>query len=232
MKIDILTLFPKMFSGPFDESIIKRAQTNGLVEIKTRYLRDWAEGRHLVVDDRPYGGGVGMVLMVEPIYKAIKDLKKKNSHVVLLDAGGQKFTQAKAKDLSTHDHLIFICGRYEGVDHRIREHFVDEEISIGDYVLTGGELPAMVVIDSVVRLIPGVLEKPEATQLESFSPMETGKDCIALRGKLETYIEHPQYTRPEDFMGWKVPEVLLSGNHKKIEDWKKEQSLKRSQKRK
>lgn len=217
MKIDILTLFPNMFEGPFNESILKRAQNRNLVEIKIHYLRNWAEGRHQIVDDRPYGGGVGMVFMVEPIFKALQDLKHKNSHVVLLDAGGQKFTQAKAKDLSKLEHLIFISGRYEGVDHRIREHLIDEEISIGDYVLTGGEIPALVVIDSVIRLIPGVLEKEEATLLESFSD--------------PNLVEYPQYTRPENFNNWKVPEVLLSGNHKKIEGWKKEQAEQRSKKR-
>lgn len=230
MKIDIITLFPKMFSGPFEESIIKRAQNKGLVEINIHYLRDWTEGRHQTVDDRPYGGGVGMLLMVEPLYKAITELKKKskskNQKVILLDAGGETFTQIKAKVLSKADHLIFICGRYEGVDHRVREHLIDEEISIGNYVLTGGELPAMVVLDSVVRLIPGVLEKEDATSLESF-PTELIND----KWQMENRVEHPQYTRPEDFNGWKVPEVLLSGDHKKIEDWKKEESEKRSKKR-
>jgi tRNA (guanine37-N1)-methyltransferase len=216
MKIDIVTLFPKMFSGPFDESIINRAKDRGLVEINIHYLRDWAEGRHQVVDDRPYGGGVGMLLMVEPLYKAITELKKDSpeAKVILLDAGGEIFTQGKARDLSKEKHIIFICGRYEGVDHRVREHLIDMEISIGNYVLTGGELPTMVVLDSVVRLIPGVLEKEDATALESHSE--------------EGIVEYPQYTRPEDFNGWKVPEVLLSGNHKNIEDWKKEESMKRS----
>jgi tRNA (guanine37-N1)-methyltransferase len=219
MKIDIITLFPKMFIGPFDESIINRAKDRGIVEINIHYLREWAEGRHQVVDDRPYGGGVGMLLMVEPLYKAITDLKKGSleTKVILLDAGGKTFTQGLAQGLSKEKHLIFICGRYEGVDHRVRENLIDMELSIGDYVLTGGELPTMVILDSVVRLIPGVLEKEDATALESHSE--------------EGIVEYPQYTRPEDFNGWKVTEVLLSGDHKKIESWKKEQALARSQNR-
>lgn len=218
LKIDILTLFPKMFSGPFDESIIKRAQDKSLVEVNIHQLRDWAEGKRKVVDDRPYGGGIGMLLMVEPLYKAIGDLKKNGSKVILLDAGGETHTQERAANLSKEEHLILVCGRYEGVDHRVREHLVDMEISIGSYVLTGGEIPAMVILDSIVRLIPGVLEKEDATQLESFTD--------------PNLVEYPQYTRPEDFNSWKVPEVLLSGDHKKIEGWKVEQSKIRSGKRK
>lgn len=218
MKIDILTLFPKMFSGPFDESIIKRAQEKGLVEIKVHDLRDYGEGERKTVDDRPYGGGVGMILRVDIVNKAISDLKKtgKGTKVVLLDATGNKFTQAVAKDYSKDEHLILIAGHYEGFDHRVQEHLVDEVISIGDYVLTGGEIPAMVIADAVVRLIPGVLEKEEATQLESFTD--------------PNLLEFPQYTRPEEFKGWKVPEVLLSGNHKEIEKWRKEESLNKTRK--
>jgi tRNA (guanine37-N1)-methyltransferase len=209
MKIDILTLFPKMFTGPFAESIVKRAQDKGLVEIKIHDLRDWTKDTRKTVDGRPYGGGVGMVLSVEPVYLALKDLKKKDSKVVLLTPQGKTFKQNVAKEYSNLKHLILICGHYEGFDERIREHLIDEELSIGDYVLTGGELPAMIVIDTIVRLIPGVLEKEEATVFESFSP----------------YLEYPQYTRPEEFKGWKVPEVLKSGNHKEIEKWRKEKSL-------
>lgn len=216
MRIDILTLFPKMFKGPFNESIVKRAQEKGLVEIHIHDLRRWAKGKHKQVDDRPYGGGVGMVLMLEPVYRALQELKAQNSKVILLDAGGVPFKQKKAQELSKLDHLILIAGHYEGVDERVREHLVDEELSIGDYVLTGGELPAMVVVDAVVRLIPGVLEKPEATKFESFS---------------DDLLEYPQYTRPESFKGWKVPRVLLSGNHKEIERWRREKALKRTRKR-
>ena len=209
MRIDILTLFPKMFSGPFDESIVKRAGDKGLVEIAIHDLRDWGEGERRTVDDRPYGGGVGMILRVDIIEAALKDLRKKNSKVILMDAGGETFSQKKAREFSKAEHLIIIAGHYEGVDHRVHEHLVDEVISIGDYVLTGGEIPAMVITDAVVRLIPGVLEKPEATEIESFSQ--------------EGVIEFPQYTRPETYKGWKVPEVLLSGNHKEIDKWRKEQ---------
>lgn len=219
MRIDILTLFPRMFSGPFEESIIKRAQTRGLLEIKIHYLRDWAEGRHLTVDDRPYGGGTGMVLMVEPLAKAVEELQGKTVNAkrktILLDPGGTVLNQKKARELSKVDRLILIAAHYETVDQRFREKFVDEEISIGDYVLTGGELPAMVLVDTIARLLPGVLGKEDATTFESF---ENG------------LLEYPQYTRPENFRGWKVPEVLLSGAHKKIEDWKKEKSLERTKK--
>ena len=209
MKVDILTLFPKMFSGPFAESIVKRAGDKGLVEIAIHDLRDWGEGERRTVDDRPYGGGVGMILRVDIIEAALKDLRKKNSKVILMDAGGETFSQKKAREFSKAEHLIIIAGHYEGVDHRVHEHLADEVISIGDYVLTGGEIPAMVITDAVVRLIPGVLEKPEATEIESFSQ--------------EGVIEFPQYTRPETYKGWKVPEILLSGNHKEIEKWRKEQ---------
>ena len=207
MKIDILTLFPKMFKGPFDESIIKRAQEKKLVEIKIHNLRQWAKDKRKTVDDRPFGGGTGMILMIEPIYKALKELKTKKSKVVLLDPRGKVFNQKKAYQWAQSEHLIFICGHYEGIDERIRENLIDEEVSIGDYVLTGGELPTMIVLDTIIRLVPGVLIKPEATQLESFS-------------KLESLLEYPQYTRPADFKGWKVPEILLSGNHQKVEKWK------------
>jgi tRNA (guanine37-N1)-methyltransferase len=227
MKISILTLFPNMFTGPFDESIIKRAQNYGLVEIETRQLRDWAHDKHQTVDDRPYGGGVGMLMKVEPIAEAIEEIRgeNKNCKVVLMDAGGEKFTQRKAEEYSKLDHLILVCGRYEGVDHRIHEHLVDDSISIGDFVVTGGEIPAMLVVDSVTRLIPNVLEKDTATDFESFSLTNqlTNNETTSL-------LEYPQYTRPEEFNGWKVPEVLLTGDHKKIEEWKKEESIKKTKK--
>jgi len=219
MKIDILTLFPEMFKGPFEESIVKRAQEKGLVKIKIHNLRNWAIDKRGSVDDKPYGGGVGMALRVEPIHEALQSLKSKvknlKSKVILLDPAGKPFNQKKALELSKLNRLILICGHYEGVDERVREYLVDEEISIGDYILTGGELPAMVVIDTIVRLIPGVLKKPDATKSESFSPL----------------LEYPQYTRPENFRGWKVPGVLLSGNHKKIEEWREKKSLERTKKR-
>jgi len=237
MKIDILTLFPEMFKGPFEESIVKRAQEKGLVKIKIHNLRNWAIDKRGSVDDKPYGGGVGMALRVEPIHEALQSLKSKvknlKSKVILLDPAGKPFNQKKALELSKLNRLILICGHYEGVDERVREYLVDEEISIGDYILTGGELPAMVVIDTIVRLIPGVLKKPDAIKSESFSKLEIGnKQSLLLRNwKLETSLEYPQYTRPENFRGWKVPGVLLSGNHKKIEEWREKKALERTKKR-
>jgi len=216
MKIDILTLFPKMFKGPFDESIIKRAQKKGLIEIQTHDLRKWTKDKRKTVDDRPFGGGTGMILMVEPIYKALRDLKNKNSKVILMDPRGRTFNQKIAGNLAKEKHLIFICSHYEGVDERVKKHLVDEEISIGDYVLTGGELPAMIIIDTLIRQIPGVLIKPEASSKESFS---------------ENLLEYPQYTRPANFKGWKITEVLLSGNHKKIDKWRQKKSLEITKKR-
>lgn len=207
MKIDILTLFPKMFQGPFAESMLLKAAKKGVVEIKIHDLRDWGEGERRTVDDRPYSGGPGMLLRVDIIDAALKDLKKKNSSVILLDATGEKYNQQKAIQLSKLDHLILICGHYEGVDHRVHEHLVDEVVSIGDYVLTGGEIPAMVITDSIVRLLPGVLEKEGAKEIESHSS--------------PGYKEYPQYTRPEVYRSWSVPKVLLSGNHKEIEKWRK-----------
>jgi tRNA (guanine37-N1)-methyltransferase len=206
MKIDIITLFPDMFSGPFDASIIKRAESKGLIEIKVHNLRDWGETDRKNVDDRPYGGGVGMIMRVDIIDKALKDIRTKDSKVILLDATGAKYNQGKAQELSKSKHLILIAGHYEGVDHRVHEHLVDEVISIGDYVLTGGEIPSMVLVDSVIRLLPGVLGKDESSADESHK--EPG------------YLEYPQYTRPEKYNGWKVPEVLLSGNHGEIDKWR------------
>jgi len=222
MRIEILTLFPSMFKGPFEESIIKRACDRGLVEIKIHNLRKWAVDKRGTVDDRPYGGGTGMILMIEPIYKALNELKAKNSKlktkVILLDPQGKVFNQKIAQKLSKEKHLIFICGHYEGVDERVKKHLADEVISIGDYILTGGELPAMVITDTIVRLLPGVLEKPEATKFESFSDLKIGKL------KIGNLLEYPQYTRPENFLGWKVPKILLSGNHQKIAEWRRKKA--------
>ena len=217
MKIDILTLFPKMFSGPFDESILRRAEDRNLVEIKIHNLRDWVKDKRKTVDDRPYGGGVGMILMVEPIYNALKDLKNekiKGEKTILLTPRGKVFNQKTAQKFSKLKHLIFIAGHYEGYDERIAK-YIDEEISIGDYILTGGELPVMVIVDSVVRLIPSVLEKSDAVKNESFT---------------KNLLEFPQYTRPEKFEGLDVPKVLLSGNHKKIEEWRIREALKKTKK--
>jgi len=219
MKIDILTLFSDMFKGPFDESIIKRAQDKGLVEINILNLRNWAKDKHKTVDDRPFGGGVGMIMKVDVLDRAIQTLKSKKmkTKVILLDAGGKKFTQKEAKRLSKMKHLILIAGHYEGVDFRVHEKIADEVISIGDYVLTGGELPAMVLTDAIVRLLPKVLKNPSAVVFESFSP--------------SAYLEYPQYTRPESYKGWQVPKVLLSGNHKEIEKWRLNKSIKKTKER-
>ncbi|HSX40643.1 MAG TPA: tRNA (guanosine(37)-N1)-methyltransferase TrmD [Candidatus Saccharimonadales bacterium] len=214
MKISILTLFPQMFDGPFAHSIVKRAQEQNLLEITFVNIRSFGIGTHKTVDDTPYGGGRGMILRVDVAAKAIaaaKDKKYKREHVVLLDARGKTFDQTKAKELSRFDHLILVCGHYEGVDERIRA-FVDEEISIGDFILTGGEIPAMLITDALTRLLPGVL-KDGVTQNESFSLMDP-----------TPLLEHPQYTKPQNFNDMSVPEVLLSGNHAEIETWRKKQS--------
>ncbi len=209
MKFDLITIFPKIFDSYFDESILARAQKKNLIKIKTHDLRQWTTDKHKSVDDSPYGGGPGMIFKVEPIYKAIKKLaprKNKKTRIILFSAKGKQFTQADARRLAKYDQLILICGHYEGVDERVAEHIADEELSVGNFVLTGGEIPAMIVIDAVSRLLPGVLGKKESLKQESFS--EDG------------YLEYPQYTRPEKFRGWKVPEVLLGGNHKEIEKWR------------
>jgi tRNA (guanine37-N1)-methyltransferase len=219
MKIDIITLFPGMFAGPFNDSIIKIAKEKELVKIKIHNLRKWAKDKHKTVDGRPYGGGKGMVFMIKPIFEALKAIapkaKAQKTKTILLSPQGKILTQKKAKELAKLDHLVLIAGHYEGFDERIREYLIDEELSIGDYVLTGGELPAMAVVDAVVRLIPGVLDK-EAKENESFSK----KDLL----------DYPQYTRPSDFKGWEVPEILLSGNHAEIEKWRKEKSVEKTKK--
>ncbi len=213
MKIDILTLFPEMFAGPFDYSIVKRAQEKSVVEIKTHNLRYWATDKYKSVDDKPYGGGAGMILRVDIIDKAVAQLTALSSQltpkIILLDAGGKTFNQQIAMRLAKVEHLIFICGHYEGVDHRVNEHIADEIISVGDYVLSGGEIPAMVIVDTIVRLLPGSLGNAESLTEESHTN--------------EGEAEYPQYTRPEEYKGWKVPGVLLSGNHKQIESWRKNQ---------
>ena len=209
MKIDILTLFPEMFDGFKSESIIKRAIEDKKVEINTCNFRDFSKNKHKKVDDTPYGGGVGMVLMCQPIFDAVESLKKKNSKVILLSPQGKKYEQKMAYDLAKEEHLIFICGHYEGFDERIKT-ICDEEISIGDYVLTGGELPAMVITDSIVRLIPGVIDE-ESHINDSFN---------------NNLLDYPTYTKPRDYKGIKVPDVLLSGDHKKIDEWRKNKQLK------
>jgi len=223
MKIDILTLFPEMFEGPFNQSIIKRAKEKGLVEINIYNLRNWAEDKHKTTDDRSFGGGAGMILKVDVIDRAVSELRKKypeNTKVILLDASGKIFTQKEAKVLSKTKHLILIAGHYEGVDYRVHKYIADKVYSIGDYVLTGGEIPAMVVVDAVVRLLPNVLKKKEALESESFN----------IKGGEGILLEYPQYTRPENYKGWKVPRILLSGNHQKIRDWRLRESIKRTKK--
>jgi len=244
MTFHIITIFPKIFDSYFSESIVKRAKNAKLIGIEVHNLRDYAEDKHKTVDDTPYGGGAGMVLKVEPIFRCLKKIKSqirnfskvrpfpssskalgipqgqtlKNpsslnlSRVILFSAKGKRYTQADAKRLKKYDNLVMICGRYEGVDERVAKYLVDEEISIGDFVLTGGEIPAMAVVDSITRLIPGTLGNIESPKDESFSRKD--------------YLEYPQYTKPAEFRKWKVPEVLLSGDHKKIENWRKKNSKK------
>jgi tRNA (guanine37-N1)-methyltransferase len=216
MRIDVLTLFPAMFAGPLDESIIKRAREAGLVDLKIHNLRDYAHDRHKTVDDRPFGGGPGMLLKPEPIFEAVESIAREKTRVILLSPSGRPFTQAIARDLAKLDDLLLIVGHYEGFDERIREQLADDELSIGDYVLTNGALPAMVVIDAVTRLLPGVLGDDESATEESFS---------------EGLLEYPQYTRPAEFRGMKVPEMLLSGNHAEIARWRAEQARQRTQER-
>lgn len=262
MQIDIITLFPEMFracpvsrssakrmqaegrlyGGPFDESIVKKAIEKKALVLKIHNLRDWAVDKRGTVDDRPYGGGTGMLLRPEPIFRAVEAVKtpgvlrskspgvEKKRSVILLDAGGHLYNQQKATQLANLDLLILICGHYEGVDYRVHEYLADEVLSIGDYVLTGGEIPAMVIVDSIARLLPGVLET-EATTEESFSflkgqSLHACKDCPYEKNLLE----YPQYTRPESFRDHKVPGILLSGNHQKIEKWRIKKALERTKK--
>jgi tRNA (guanine37-N1)-methyltransferase len=217
MRIDIVTLFPEICRAPLSESIMKRAQENRIIDLHIRNLRDWTADKHHVVDDAPFGGGQGMVMKPEPIFAAVEELKSKiedrKSKIVLMSPAGLRFDQQMAKQLSQESHLIIISGHYEGVDHRVIEHLIDLEISIGDYVLTNGGIAAAVLVDSIVRLLPGTLGHEQSANDDSFS-----------NGLLEA----PQYTRPADFRGWKVPELLLSGNHAEIAKWRKEQALKRT----
>lgn len=217
MRIDIVTLFPEICRAPLGESIMKRAQDNRIVDLHIHNLRDWTTGKHHVVDDAPFGGGQGMVMKPEPIFAAVEDLKSQiatgKSKVLLMSPAGHRLDQPMAHQLSQESHLIIVSGHYEGVDHRVIEHLIDLEISIGDYVLTNGGIAAVVLVDSIVRLLPGTLGHEESATDDSFA------------GGL---LEGPQYTRPADFRGWKVPNVLLSGNHAEIAKWRKEQSIKRT----
>jgi len=216
MKIDVLTLFPAMFAGPLDESIVKRARAEGLLDLAIHNLRDYTHDRHRTVDDKPFGGGPGMLLKPEPIFEAVEKLSREKTRLILLTPAGRKFNHSIARELARLEHLLLVCGSYEGFDERVREALANDELSIGDYVLTNGALPAMVIIDAVTRLLPGALGDDQSAHDESFS-------CGLL--------EYPQYTRPAEFRGMKVPEVLLSGNHAEIEKWRLEQAKQRTKER-
>lgn len=224
MRISIITLFPEIFEPILNSSILKRAQKKDKVKFEYINLRDFGEGKHQIVDGRPYGGGAGMLFRADILTKALKSIKGyKNARCILTSASGTPYKQAQARKLSKLTHIILVCGHYEGIDQRFIDKYVSQEFSIGDYVLTGGEIPAMIIADSVVRLIPGVLEKPEAVLNESFSdyPLQTTN---------YTLLEGPQYTRPEEFAGEKVPKVLLSGNHGEIAKWRKQKSIEKTTK--
>ncbi len=212
MKFQILTIFPAFFASPFEHGVISRARAKGLLEIVLHDLRHWTYDHHRTVDDRPFGGGEGMLLKPQPLFEAVEEilpLRNERSRVVLLSAQGRRFTQAIAREYAELDGLVLICGRYEGVDERVAEYLADDELSIGDFVLSGGELAAAILVDAVGRLLPGVLGNEESSRNESFSEAsEDGLDC-------------PQYTRPAEFRGWKVPEVLLGGNHEEIKRWRR-----------
>lgn len=213
MRVDIITLFPSMFKNPFDESMIKRAKEKGILKIELHDLRQFTHDKHRTVDDAPYGGGAGMVMKPRPLFEAVEKIKEEidsSSRVILLSPQGRPLNQEKVKELAKERVLIFICGHYEGVDERVREHLVDEEISLGDYVLTGGELAAMVVVDAVARMLPGVLGSEDSAREDSF---------------YKGLLDYSQYTRPSDFRGWKVPSVLLSGNHQKVKEWRRKKML-------
>ena len=222
MKIDIVTLFPEICRAPLSESMMKRAQEKGIVEFHIHNLRGWTTDKHHVVDDAPFGGGQGMVMKPEPIFAAVEDLKQRRANserralkIVLMSPAGRRLDQELAAELSQESHLIVLCGHYEGVDHRVIEHLIDLEISIGDYVLTNGAIAAVVLVDAIVRLLPGALGHERSAVDDSFSHESS-------------HLEAPQYTRPAEFRGWKVPEVLLSGNHTEIAKWRKEQAIKRT----
>ncbi len=211
MKFHILTIFPDFFDGPFRHGVVARAAEFGSLEIRIHDLRNWTHDLHRTVDDRPFGGGEGMLLKPEPIFEAVESIRP--GKVILLSAQGRKFTQAIARELAQTDDLLLICGRYEGVDERVAEHLADDELSIGDYVLSGGELAAAVVVDAVARLLPGVVGNSESTVNESFE---------------EGILDFPQWTRPADFRGWKAPEILLSGNHAEIRKWRERAALEKT----
>jgi len=213
VKIEILTLFPGICHGALGESMLKRARDRGLVELDALDLRQWAPGKHRVTDDMPYGGGPGMVMKIEPIHAALQAVRRPESKVVLMTPQGRPFSQAIAREYAREQHIILVCGHYEGVDQRVADHLVDDELSIGDYVLTNGALAALVVTDAIVRLIPGVLGDADSAQQDSFGEQSDGR-----------LLDHPHYTRPEVYEGWRVPDILLSGNHAAIAKWRLERA--------
>jgi tRNA (guanine37-N1)-methyltransferase len=216
MRVDVVTLFPAMFAGPLDESIVRRARDAGILDFRVHDLRRWTHDRHKTVDDRPFGGGPGMVLKPEPLFEAVESLRGEGTRVVLTSPSGRLFDQRLAREWAGSGHLIFLSGSYEGYDERVREHLVDDDVSIGDYVLTNGALPVMVMVDAVTRLLPGVLGDDASSVDESFSA---------------GLLEYPHYTRPAEFRGWGVPEVLMSGNHAEIERWRRAQAARRTAER-
>jgi tRNA (guanine37-N1)-methyltransferase len=213
LQFDILTLFPKLCQGAFTESILGKAQENRVIEVRCLNIRDWATGKHRLTDEPPYGGGPGMVMKPEPIFAAVEAIRTNRSRVILMSPGGRRFNQTIAKESADEDHLIFIGGHYEGIDQRVTEYLADEELSVGDFVLTNGAIAAVLVVDAVARLIPGVLGDSDSAANDSFS---------------DGLLEYPQYTRPNEFRGWKVPEILLSGNHRAIYQWRLEQARKKT----
>src|SRR5579875_3488296 len=220
MRFHIVTIFPEFFRGPFEHGVVGRGQADGLLEIRVHDLRNWTYDRHRTVDDRPFGGGEGMLLKAQPLFEAVEAILPNRTpaqKVILLSAQGRRFDQSVARELAELDELVLLCGRYEGVDERVAEHLADDEISIGDFVMSGGELGAAVIIDTVARLLPGVLGNEDSTRNESFG--------VETQGLLDC----PQYTRPAEFRGWKVPEILLGGNHEEIKRWRREASREKTQ---
>jgi len=219
LEIDVVTIFPRFFDAPLKESIIKRAQEKRHVKINVHNLRDYTHDRHKTVDDKPFGGGPGMVMKPEPIFECVDDIqknaKKPKGWVILLDPQGEPLTQKLAAKLAKKKHLVLICGHYEGIDYRVHEHLADQEVSIGDFITTGGEAPALCLIEAVTRLVPGVLGNEESLKYESFQPG----------------LEYPQYTRPREYKGWKVPDILISGHHKQVEKWRHEMALEMTSKK-
>ena len=221
MRFDVVTIFPEFFRGPFDFGVIRRGREKGLIEVRVHDLRDFTSDRHRTVDDRPFGGGEGMVFKPEPIFKAVEAVRKsEQAEVVVLSAAGRKFNQAEALRLSKAEQVILICGRYEGIDERVIEHLATAEVSIGDFILSGGEIAASVVVDAVTRYVPGVVGKEESILRDSFSDPAAETQLV----------EHPHYTRPADFRGWKVPEVLISGDHEAVRNWRYSAALQKTEK--